>query len=88
MSKQHNLEQVKERLKALDDLFELANDFATGNNGLPKNGATAVCLHKLRAESVNALKALDDPKFAEELTRRHLHEHTITTMLRIRGVIE
>ena len=74
----HDLEQVKARLAELrEGLFTVANDFALGRNGLPKNGAVAVCIHKINSEVGNALKALDDPDFTESLTRYHLHEHAV-----------
>lgn len=84
----HDLELVKAKLAELrEELFTVANDFALGRNGLPKNGAVAVCMHKISNEAGNVLKALDDPDFAERLTQYHLHEHAIKVSLEIRGVI-
>lgn len=83
-----DLAQIKAKLTELrEDLFTLANEFALGENGLPKNGAVAVCLHKMNNEIGRALKALDDPNFTEELSSYHLHEHAVRTTLEIRGVL-
>ena len=74
-------DKLKEKLKAAsDEYFTIANEFALGENGLPKNGVTAVCLHEASGALTRALRALDDADFAKRLTRRQLAEHTLRTM--------
>jgi hypothetical protein len=85
MADQHNLSEIRDRLKKLEeDLFDIANDFAVGVGGLPKNGAVAVALHQIRNNAASVLKALDDPAFAEKLSSRQLHEHARRGSLRHR----
>ncbi|RTL07680.1 hypothetical protein EKK58_00615 [Candidatus Dependentiae bacterium] len=84
----HDLAQIRQKLSNLrEELFEVANDFALGRNGLPKNGGVAVCLHKINNEAGNALKALDDPRFTEQLSRSQLQEHALKLTMELRGLL-
>ena len=78
----HRLELIKEKLAAVaEEYFTVANEFALGENGLPKNGTVAVCLHEVCNASNRALKALNDSAFAERLNRRQFTEHTASMLI-------
>jgi hypothetical protein len=85
MSNQLTLEEIKAKLQAASDEYDvLANQLAVGENGLPKNGAAGVCLHQASGAIIRALRALDDPEYTERLIRRQLAEHAVLTMVELR----
>lgn len=84
----HDLELIKAELAKLQEkLFTVANDFALGTNGLPKNGTVAVSLHRMSSEANNVLEALRDPAFANHLNQRQIREHMLKFTLELHGFL-